>query len=104
VEFKLYTTAQDRVIGTMLTQENEGKEFPVTYLSRRLVDAETRYTFVEKLCLSLYYACVKLHHYLLTSSCVIVSQYDVIKYMLQKPILSGRLRKWAYNLVEYDLS
>jgi membrane-bound ClpP family serine protease len=32
-----------------------------------------------------------------------VCQYDVIKYMLQKPILSGRLGKWAYALVEYDL-
>jgi hypothetical protein len=32
-----------------------------------------------------------------------VSQYDVIKYILQKPILSGRLGKWTYALVEYDL-
>ena len=28
---------------------------------------------------------------------------DVIKHMLQKPILSGRIGKWAYALVEYDL-
>jgi hypothetical protein len=61
------------------------------------------YTFIEKLCLTLYYECTKCHHYLLTSSCTIVSQYDVIKYLLQKPILSGRLGKWAYTLVEYDL-
>jgi len=27
----------------------------------------------------------------------------VIKHMLQKPILSGRIGKWAYALVEYDL-
>jgi hypothetical protein len=33
-----------------------------------------------------------------------VCQTDVIKYMLQKPILSGRVRKWAYALIEYDLS
>jgi len=24
--------------------------------------------------------------------------------MLQKPILSGRISKWAYGLVEYDLA
>jgi membrane-bound ClpP family serine protease len=51
----------------------------------------------------LHYACSKLCPYLLTSSCTIVCQYDVIKYMLQKPILSGRLGRWAYSLVEYDL-
>jgi hypothetical protein len=67
------------------------------------LDAETRYTFIEKVFLTLYYACTKCHHYLVTSSCTIVSQYDVIKYMLQKPILSGRLGKWAYALVEYGL-
>jgi hypothetical protein len=35
-------------------QETEGKEHVVTYLSRRLVDAEMRYTFIEKLCLCLF--------------------------------------------------
>jgi hypothetical protein len=28
----------------------------------------------------------------------------MIKYMLQQPILSGRIRKWAYALVVYDLT
>jgi hypothetical protein len=62
-----------------------------------------RYNFIEKICLSLYYACTKFHHYLLISSCIVIGQYDVIKYMLQKPILSGRLGKWAYALLEYNL-
>ena len=66
--------------------------------------AETRYTFTEKLCLSLYYVCTKLRHYLLSSTCIVVCQTDVLKHMLQKPILSGRIDKWAYALVEYDLT
>ena len=65
---------------------------------------ETRYTFIEKLCLSLYYACTKLRHYLLSSTCIVTCQANVLKHMLQKPILSGRIRKWAYALVEYDLA
>ena len=73
-------------------------------MSRRLIDAETRYTFIEKLCLSLKYACTKLRHYLLSSTCIVTCQADVIKHMLQKPILSGRIGKWAYALVEYDLA
>ena len=96
--------AEDKVIGAVLTQETEGKEYIITYLSRRPIDAKTRYTFIEKLCLSLYYACTKLRHYLLSSACIVVCQTDVIKHMLQKPILSGRIGKWAYTLVEYDLA
>jgi hypothetical protein len=55
------------------------------------------------LCLSLFYACSKLRHYLLSSTCVVACQADVIKHMLQQPILYGRIRKWAYTLIEYDL-
>ena len=69
--FRLYIATEDKVIGAVLTQETEGKEHVITYLSRRLIDAETRYTFIEKLCLCLFYACTKLRYYLLSSSCVI---------------------------------
>jgi hypothetical protein len=75
----------------------------VTYLSRRLVDAETRYTFIEKLCLCLFYACTKCRCYLLSSHFTVSGQTNVIKYMLQSPIISGRFGKWAYALIEYDL-
>jgi hypothetical protein len=52
---KLYVAAEKDVIGGVLTQETEGKEHIVAYESRRLLDAKTRYTFIEKLCLSLYH-------------------------------------------------
>jgi hypothetical protein len=60
------------VIGAMLTQEDGSKEYIIAYLRRRLLDTEIRYTFIKKTCLSLYYVCTKLRHYLLTSSCTII--------------------------------
>jgi hypothetical protein len=100
--FCLYIVAQERVVGVVLTQEEEGKEFTVAYLSRLLVVTETRYMFIEKLCLSLYYACSKCQHYLLSSYCVVTCQHDVVRYLMQQPILKGTVRKWVYSLVEYD--
>jgi hypothetical protein len=104
VPFRLYIAAEDKVIGAVLTQETGGKKHVVTYLSRRLVDAKTRYTFIEKLCLCLFYACTKCRCYLMSSPCTVADQTDVIKYMLQNPIMSGRIGKWAYALIEYDLA
>ena len=71
VPFRLYVAAEDKIIVAVLTQETEDKEYVITYISRRLIDAETRYTLTEKLCLSLYYACTKLRHYLLSSTCIV---------------------------------
>jgi hypothetical protein len=82
IPFRLYIAAEDVVIGAVLTQVMEGKEHIITYLRRRLIDAETRYSFIERLCLSLLYACSKLRHYLLASTCIVACQADVIKYML----------------------
>jgi hypothetical protein len=81
--FRLYIAAEGHVIGAALTQHDEGKESAITYLSRRLVDGETRYTPIEKLCLSLFYASTKLRHYLLTSSCTVVCRHDIIKCVLK---------------------
>jgi hypothetical protein len=70
-------------------QKESGKEFVVAYASKRLLDTKTRYIHVEKLCLSLYYACSKFRHYILSSHWTVACQHDVIKYMMQRLILSG---------------
>jgi hypothetical protein len=101
--FRLYVAAQEHVVGAVLSQEESGKEFMVAYISRRLIDTETRYEFIKKLCMSLYYACTKVGHYILSSTCTMVCQHDVVKFMLQKPMLRGRMGKWIYSLIEYDL-
>jgi hypothetical protein len=51
--FKMYIATQEWVIGAVLLQEEDGKEFPMAYVSRRLLDAETRYVFMEN-CAYLY--------------------------------------------------
>jgi hypothetical protein len=40
---------------------------------------------------------------LLASTCIVACQTDVIKHMLHRPVLKGRLGKWAYTSIEYDL-
>ena len=40
--FKLYLSADERAIGSALIQEFEGKERAIYFMSRRLLDAETR--------------------------------------------------------------
>ena len=82
VPFKLYISADGRSIGSALIQEQEGKERVICYPSRRLIDAETRYPEVERLCLCLYFSCSKLRHYLLAEECTVISRADVVKYML----------------------
>jgi len=99
----LYLSTDDTVIGSALIQEFEGKERVIYYLSRRFLDAKTRYSAIEKLGLCLYFSCIKLRHYLLSAECTIICKDDVVKYMLSMLILSGRIGKWILALSEFDL-
>ena len=46
---------------------------------------------------------MKLRHYLIKSQVYVVSQIDLIKYMLSRPLITGRIRKWFLTLPEFTL-
>jgi hypothetical protein len=81
----------------------DGKERVVFYLSRRMLDAETRYPEIEKLCLCLFFTCTKLRHILLSTETIVICKSDVIKHMLSAPVFKGRLGKWMFTLSEFDI-
>ncbi|XP_021816121.1 uncharacterized protein LOC110758551 [Prunus avium] len=99
---RLYISASEGSIGCLLAQNNEsGREQAVYYLSRTLNTAELNYSPIEKLCLALYFAATKLRHYMLPSVVQIISKTDLIKYMLTRPIIRGRIGKWTMALSEF---
>ena len=101
---KLYISAAYESIGCLLAQNNlGGHEQAIYYLSRTLTPVEIKYSPIEKLCLALYFACSKLRHYVIQERVYIVSQTDLIKFMLNRPVISGRIGKWSLALAEFTL-
>jgi hypothetical protein len=86
-----------------VVQVYDGKENVVFYLSRRMLDMETRYHEIEKLCLYLFFTYTNLRHILLFAEIIIICKSDVIKHMLSAPVLKGRLGKWMFALSEFDI-
>lgn len=58
---------------------------------------------IEKLCLTLYFASIKLRHCLLSHVVYVMTQTDVVKYMLSQLMVKGRIGKWSVALLEFDL-
>ena len=91
-------------MGCMLAQESEDKvEKAIYYLSKKMLDYETRYTLLEEACPALVWATKKLRHYLLVHSVILVSRLDPIKYLFKKLALTSRLARWLLLLSEFDL-
>ncbi|XP_070677927.1 uncharacterized protein [Malus domestica] len=100
----LYIAAQESSIGALLAQENESqKERALYYLSRTLTGAELNYSPIEKMCLALVFAIQKLRHYMHAYTIHLVAKADPVKYIMSKPVLTGRLAKWALLLNQYEI-
>ncbi|KAM2335690.1 hypothetical protein ACFXTH_013074 [Malus domestica] len=101
---KLYISAAEKSIGCLVTQDNDaGREQAIFYLSRNLNQPEINYSVVKKLCLAVFFATSKLQHYMLPSVTQVIAQTDVIRYMLSRPIVKGRIGKWTMALSEFSL-
>lgn len=101
---RLYILASKSSISFVLVQNNDkGNEQAIYYLSRTLKDIESRYSLIEKVCLALYFACTKYRHYMIGNTVFMVSKANVLKYMLTRFMVIGRIGKWAVALREFTL-
>eukprot|EP00253_Pinus_taeda_P016803 PITA_16803 len=65
-DYTLYLAASDTTIGIVLVHDDDhGIEHVIYYLSRNLVDTETRYAYIEKLALAAVCAVQRFRHYIL---------------------------------------
>jgi hypothetical protein len=101
--FYIYLSVGDTSIASVVVQVYDSKEKVVFYLSRRMLDTETRYHEMEKLYLCLFFTCTKLRHILLFAEIIVICKSDIIKHMLSAPVLKGRLEKWMSALSEFDI-
>lgn len=78
------------------------KDQPVAYASRQLTMAERNYSTTERECLAMVFSVKKFRHYLICNPIVFFVDHMTIKYLVNKPELSGRLARWVLLLEEFD--
>ncbi|XP_057811931.1 uncharacterized protein LOC131026177 [Salvia miltiorrhiza] len=100
----LYIAAQERSMGALLAQENEGgKENALYYLSRTMTPNELKYAPIEKLCLALIFSIQKLKHYFQAHTVRLVSKANPLKFVMSRPVLSDRLARWYLQLQQFEI-
>jgi len=98
----LYLVMTDRAVSTVLVREEEGVQRLVYYVSKALLDAETRYLKVKKIALVLVTASRKLRAYFQAHQVVVLTDQP-LRQILHKLEMSRQLVKWAVELGEYRL-
>jgi hypothetical protein len=101
----MYLTVLDESMSFVLGQKDEsGKnEYAIYYLSKKFTDCETQYSMLEKTCYALASATKRLRQYMFNHTTWLISKMDPIKYIFEKPALTGRIAHWQMLLFEYNI-
>ena len=92
-------------MGCVLGQHDETghKEQAIYYLSKKFTNYESRYSPLEKMCCALAWAAQRLRHYMLYHTIWLIAKLDPIKFIFEKPSLSGRITRWQVLLSEFNI-
>ncbi|XP_027169542.1 uncharacterized protein LOC113769278 [Coffea eugenioides] len=101
----MYLSVLDEAMGYVLGQHDESgkKEHAIYYLNKKFTTYEANYSFLERSCCALAWATQKLRHYLLSHTTYLISRSNPLKYLLGKPMPTGRMAKWQMVLSEFDI-
>ena len=101
-EFKLAVDASHTGAGSVLMQDDNGVDHPVSYFSKRFNKYQKNYSTIEKECLSLILALQHFEVYLTSSSSptVVFSDYNPLIFIHKMKNKNQRLLRWSLLIQE----
>ncbi|XP_030479564.2 uncharacterized protein LOC115696818 [Cannabis sativa] len=93
----VYLTVSEYAISSVLIREDQGRQYPVYYVSKRLLDAETCYPQMEKLAFALVITSRKLRPYFQAHNIEVLTNYP-LRYNPRSAIKGQAL---AYFILEF---
>jgi hypothetical protein len=100
--FVVHTDASGYAIGAVL-QQDQGKGLqPVAFLSKKMLDAETRYPVHEQELLAIIHALSSWRHYLSGAKFVVRTDHKSLQFFKTQPQLSGRQSRWKDVIANFD--
>ncbi|XP_041102688.1 uncharacterized protein LOC121313985 [Polyodon spathula] len=103
-EFILQTDASDVGLGAVLSQEIDGVEHPVLYISRKMAQRERNYSVIEKECLAIKWAMNSLRYYLLGRSFTLVTDHAPLKWLNTMRDTNARITRWSLALQPFNFT
>ena len=102
LNFTLRTDASNRGIGAVLMQEHEGKLHPVAYASKKLTNAETKYSTLERECLAIIWGVGKFRLFLGGKKFVLQTDHKPLTFLSTARYKNDRILRWSLSLQGYD--
>ena len=103
-KYVLYTDASNFAYAGVLTQEKDGTDHPVAYISGLFRGSQCRWAAVTKEAYAIYMSVKKLSFYLDSARITVRSGHLPLKRFLEKSTLNSKVNNWAVELEDQKIS
>lgn len=97
--FHVFVDVSNFCIRVVMSQlDDNGRDHPIYFASSLLAATDENYSPTDREAFGIIYSCKKFRHYLLGYKVMFHTNHNALKYMVNKPDLTGRVARWMLLL------
>ena len=100
----MYTDASDDACGAQFSQEHNGTEFPVAFLSHTSTETQWKWSTTEQEAFGIYYTITKWNYYLQGADIIVRNDHKPLACFLNGKNTNNKVNRWSMELASYKIS
>ena len=100
----VYTDTSDDDCGAQLSQEHDGTEFPIAFLSPTFTDTQWKWSTIEQEAYGVYYAVCKWNYYLQGAEIMVCNAHKPLARFLNGKNTNNKVNRQGLELATYNIT
>ena len=100
----VYTYASDDACRVQLSQEHNGTEFPIAFLSQAFLEMQRKWSMTEQEAYGVYYAITKWNYYLQGADIIVRNDHKPLTKFLNGKNANNKVNRWELELATYNIT
>ena len=100
----VYTDTSDDTCRAQLTQDHDGTEFPIAFLSHTFSETQRKWSTTEQEAYGVYYAITKWNYYLQGADITVRNDHRPLSKFLNRKNAINKANRWGLELATYNIT
>ena len=100
----VYTDVSNDSCGAQLSQEYNGTEFPVAFLSHTFTETQCKWSTTEQEAFGVYYVITKWNYYLHGANIIVQNDHKPLAQFLHSKNANHKVNRWSLELATYNIN
>ena len=103
-KYIVYTDASHDAHGAQLTQEHDGMEFPIAFLSHTFSETQRKWSTTEQEAYGVYYAITKWNYYPQGADIIVRNDHKPLAKFLNGKNANNKVNRWGLEFATYNIT